>query len=309
MYDSIKKIILFYVVLCSFAIVWSESNGIWHNAEDIRGGIFGLDEQDNTGGYSFINPVTFNYDLIMNNNKDCDKLYTSSIGEVLCGIDNVDDADSNIGNEYPLAGFGIVISSDRTVNVDASIFATQDWVDSNDDVASIPAQYCPENEYVYGIDSDGNLICKEIEDTSPLPEAPSNVGLATKSFNTGYTVDGTRLKEGCYDVNIDCTAGSSCTVSWDKIGSQSYTYYGVPIETNLGNVNIVSGDVVQSPIVTSTYTMMITTTTDFSCVVKWDESDNKIKVYGLQEEVNWFPGEYSTYQYNAVTNGVNWYTI
>lgn len=45
------------------------------------------------------------------------------------GCDNVNDADSVVGNEYPLAGTGISVS-DRTVNVDTAVIATRDYVDS-----------------------------------------------------------------------------------------------------------------------------------------------------------------------------------
>lgn len=46
--------------------IWADNNGVWHKAEDVRGGIFGHDEQDVTGGYSFINPVSFNDNVSVN---------------------------------------------------------------------------------------------------------------------------------------------------------------------------------------------------------------------------------------------------
>jgi hypothetical protein len=41
----------------------ADSNGIWHNSEDIRPGIFGADEGISTG-FSFINPVSLNEDVL-----------------------------------------------------------------------------------------------------------------------------------------------------------------------------------------------------------------------------------------------------
>ena len=68
-----KKIILilnftFIVGLFCGNLVFSDSNGVWHETKDIRGGVFGSDEQDVTSFYSFINRVSFNNEVFIYNN-------------------------------------------------------------------------------------------------------------------------------------------------------------------------------------------------------------------------------------------------
>jgi len=46
---------IFLILLLSIFIVYSESNGIWHYAEDVVPGIFGDDQ--NNGNYIFEDPV------------------------------------------------------------------------------------------------------------------------------------------------------------------------------------------------------------------------------------------------------------
>lgn len=60
--------ILFLFLLVFGSIVWADTNGVWHDTKDIRGGIFGSDEQDVTTVYSFINQVLFNSSVIVNSN-------------------------------------------------------------------------------------------------------------------------------------------------------------------------------------------------------------------------------------------------
>ena len=58
-----KNILLYSILFISllfFSITYADSNGVWHYASDIRGGVFGSDEQDVTGGFSFVNLVSFN---------------------------------------------------------------------------------------------------------------------------------------------------------------------------------------------------------------------------------------------------------
>jgi len=45
-------------------LVWADSNGIWHEASDIRGGTFGDDEVAVTD-FRFINDVTFDEKIIV----------------------------------------------------------------------------------------------------------------------------------------------------------------------------------------------------------------------------------------------------
>lgn len=58
-----KKILLSILAtlgLFGAFFVFADSNGIWHEAADIRGGVFGSDEQEEGILFSFINPVLFN---------------------------------------------------------------------------------------------------------------------------------------------------------------------------------------------------------------------------------------------------------
>lgn len=61
---NIKKLgfALNIIVLISLffgTLIWADSNGIWTDASDLRGGTFGSDEVDTTTFYRFINPVYF----------------------------------------------------------------------------------------------------------------------------------------------------------------------------------------------------------------------------------------------------------
>ncbi len=64
--------IAFILVLFS-GLIWADSNGIWHHAQDIRPGTFGEDEtlngyNDPTVYYIFDNPVEFNRQVEFNDN-------------------------------------------------------------------------------------------------------------------------------------------------------------------------------------------------------------------------------------------------
>lgn len=48
-----------------FGVVWADSNGIVYDSKDIRGGVFGSDEQPITS-FGFINPVYINSNLTVN---------------------------------------------------------------------------------------------------------------------------------------------------------------------------------------------------------------------------------------------------
>ena len=56
-------LLLLFIFLGS--IVWADSNGVWHRAEDVQGGIFGSDEQDVSAsiGFRFLNPLIVDNDL------------------------------------------------------------------------------------------------------------------------------------------------------------------------------------------------------------------------------------------------------
>lgn len=58
--NSLMKNKIYFILLIfltSFSQIYSDTNGVFHETEDVRGGIFGLDEQDATSFYKFVNPV------------------------------------------------------------------------------------------------------------------------------------------------------------------------------------------------------------------------------------------------------------
>ena len=59
----------FFLVLSLIGTIWAESNGVWIESKDIRGGTFGSDEQGSTSDFTFINPVDFNSEVEMDTAK------------------------------------------------------------------------------------------------------------------------------------------------------------------------------------------------------------------------------------------------
>ncbi len=60
--------IILILILFFGNLIFADSNGVWHESEDIKGGVFGSDEQDITSFYSFINRVSFNNEVFVYNN-------------------------------------------------------------------------------------------------------------------------------------------------------------------------------------------------------------------------------------------------
>ena len=58
-----KKILIIvgFAVIFLFGLVWADSNGVWHRAEDVRAGVFGGDE--GAGTYIFNNNLIINQEL------------------------------------------------------------------------------------------------------------------------------------------------------------------------------------------------------------------------------------------------------
>lgn len=52
---------LILILLFFVSIIWADSNGVWVNAEDIRAGIFGVDEEE--GNYTFQNNLIVKKEL------------------------------------------------------------------------------------------------------------------------------------------------------------------------------------------------------------------------------------------------------
>lgn len=61
-YSNLFLISLFFVS----GIVWADSNGIWHDAQDFIGGTLGSDEQIDTNNFTFTNFVFINNNLSVN---------------------------------------------------------------------------------------------------------------------------------------------------------------------------------------------------------------------------------------------------
>ncbi|MDA3855162.1 MAG: hypothetical protein PF569_02800 [Candidatus Woesearchaeota archaeon] len=60
---SILAIISLFIILFMSMFLYADVNGVWHRAEDIRGGIFGLDQDEAPTDYQFINPVDFDDEI------------------------------------------------------------------------------------------------------------------------------------------------------------------------------------------------------------------------------------------------------
>jgi hypothetical protein len=69
------------LVFILLGIVFAESNGIWNRAEDIRGGIFGDDEDPSD--FSFVNPVEFNESVIIKDDLEVNVIKSNSNGNVI----------------------------------------------------------------------------------------------------------------------------------------------------------------------------------------------------------------------------------
>ncbi len=63
-FNTITNVLLILILFLG-GFVWADSNGVWHRAEDVQGGIFGNDEQDTSAsiGFRFLNQVIFDTDV------------------------------------------------------------------------------------------------------------------------------------------------------------------------------------------------------------------------------------------------------
>lgn len=65
-----KDFFIIFILLIALFIptIFADINGVWHFAQDVRGGIFGSDEQAITSSYTFINPVYFEKNITSQKN-------------------------------------------------------------------------------------------------------------------------------------------------------------------------------------------------------------------------------------------------
>lgn len=63
---KIRYLNLFLIFLFLISFIFADSNGVWHYVEDLKGNIFGGDEQSNISNFTFINNVYFQKKVIFN---------------------------------------------------------------------------------------------------------------------------------------------------------------------------------------------------------------------------------------------------
>lgn len=108
-----NKFFLILVIFLSISIVNADSNGVWVYSKDIRGGIFGSDEQDFTTNFVFINDVKFNQSV---NLKELIALDNSGLS-----FKTDDKIDRLIIKDNGFVGIGVEPSNNLDVNGDIRI--------------------------------------------------------------------------------------------------------------------------------------------------------------------------------------------
>lgn len=108
-FNFITNILLFFILVFG-TIVYADTNGVWHKAEDVQGGIFGLDEQDVSAvlGFRFINKVIFSSDVYLNTS-NCNKISTDNTGKMICNntVDSIGLKNVQCPSGKAVVGFDI----------------------------------------------------------------------------------------------------------------------------------------------------------------------------------------------------------
>lgn len=64
-FNTLGNVIVLLMILSAGGLIWaSDSNGVWHRAEDIQGGVFGEDEENQQ--FEFANKVDVTGSLCVN---------------------------------------------------------------------------------------------------------------------------------------------------------------------------------------------------------------------------------------------------
>jgi len=93
---------LMILILIFFgSLVWADSNGVWQDAKDVRGGTFGSDEQGNTSSFSFINPVFFSGVLTAN----ADAIFNGNVGIGTIPVANKLEVVGTVKSRGSVAGY------------------------------------------------------------------------------------------------------------------------------------------------------------------------------------------------------------
>jgi len=164
-----------FLFLCITSIF--ADNGVWHFAEDVKSGVFGSDEGD-IGSYIFENNVeikklfeikTVNSSVLFGGDSNAKvefrEIDNSGTPYIDFSNDNLVDYDMRLilsGNDALTVSGGKLYSEISTVESDlGKSLVTKDYVDLKADVAG---KKCPTGEFVYGFDTDGELLCEKAVD-------------------------------------------------------------------------------------------------------------------------------------------------
>lgn len=111
MYKHIRASLLSICIVLFFfsALIYADSNGVWTSSSDVRGGVFGSDEQDVTSFYSFVNPVNINSNLTINGYTKS-QYYCDENGSNCKTIEELDNTNVNISGSGSgsSSGFDII---------------------------------------------------------------------------------------------------------------------------------------------------------------------------------------------------------